>query len=331
VPTTQLAATTHRIETRYALPGPLIQEEALGTSYRYSRGDATVTLTFPRDPRDFYEPRESETVYVPALSPEQPRMEGTPRIWALNIMQVAVDLPGFGSMHDKATLPFEEIRDEIDKSWHRGAEIADREITRFISWLRVETAQSWLGTGDEPSMQYGRSYLRELGQDGVLIAYGEQQSITMRHGEIGANVESLERIRMRLDADEDVPPELELFADARFFARESDLVDGQRAVLAASMAAEIATKKAILRRTPAERRNVVELLLKTRSNVPDLVSDIANAAIDRSLKAENAELFRQLRELIELRNQIVHTGRKVERNTAYRLSFAVEKLMDWLE
>jgi hypothetical protein len=60
VPTTQLAVTTHRIETRYAVSGPLIQEEALGTSYRYSRGDATVTLTFPRDPRDFYEPRESE-------------------------------------------------------------------------------------------------------------------------------------------------------------------------------------------------------------------------------------------------------------------------------
>jgi hypothetical protein len=153
----------------------------------------------------------------------------------------------------------------------------------------------------------------------------------MRHGDIGANVESLERIRLRLDADEDVPPELELFADARFFARESDLVDGQRAVLAASMAAEIATKKAILRRTPAERRNVVELLLNTRSNVPDLVSNIANAAIDRSLKAENAELFRQLRESIELRNRIVHAGRKVDRNTAYRLSFAVENLMDWLE
>jgi hypothetical protein len=216
VPTTQLEATTHRIETRYALPGPLIQEEALGTNYTYSKGDATVTLTFPRDPRDFYESRESETPYVPALSPEQPRLEGTPRIWALNIMQLAVDIPGFGSMHDKETLPFEDIRDEVEKSWYRGAEISNREITRFMSWLRVETAQSWLGTGDEPSMQYGRSYLRDLEHGGLLIAFGEEQSITMRHGEIGASVESLERIRSKMDADEDVPPELELFADARF-------------------------------------------------------------------------------------------------------------------
>ncbi|MGY1857537.1 hypothetical protein [Modestobacter sp. SYSU DS0290] len=331
MPETQLEATTHRVETRYALPGPLIQEEALGTSYTFSRGDATVTLRFPRTPRDFYESRESETPYVPALSPEQPRLEGTPRIWALNIMLVVVDIPGFGSMHDKETLPFEDIRDEVEKSWYRGAEISNREITRFMSWLRVETAQSWLGTGDEPSMQYGRSYLRDLEQGGLLIAFGEEQSITMRHGEIGASIENLERIRCRLDADEDVPPELELFADARFFARESDLVDGQRAVLSAAMAAEIATKKAILRQTPAEKRAVVELLLKTKSNVPDLVSDIAKASIERSLKVEDPDLYRQLRELTDLRNQIVHTGRRVDRNTAYRLSFAVEKLIGWLE
>ncbi len=331
MPTTPLAATTHRVETRYALPGPLIQEEALGTEYTYSRAGTVVTLTVPSGPREFYDPREVETVYVPALSPEQPRVEGTARIWALNVMRVTVDLTGFGSMQDKATRQFEDIRDEIDKSWYRGVEIANREITRFVAWLRVETAQSWLGTGDEPSTQYGRSYLREVGQDNFLIAYGEQQSVTMRHGEIGANVQSLERIRSRLNVDEDVPPELELFADARFFARESDLVDGQRAVLAASMSAEIAAKKAILRRTPAERLPAVELLLKTRSNVPDLVSEIAKASIDRSLKVENPELLRQLQELNTLRNQIVHTGRRVDRNTAYRLSYAVEKLFAWLE
>jgi hypothetical protein len=330
VPTTPLAATTHRIETHYALPGPLIQEEALGTAYAYGRDDAAVTLTIPRDPREFYEPRESETIYVPALSPEQPRMEGTPRIWALNVMRVTVDLPGLGSMHDKATRPFEDIREEIDKSWYRGIEIANREIARFVAWLRVETAQSWLGTGDEPSLQYGRSYLREAGQEGFLIAYGEQQSVTMRHGGIGANVQSLERIRSRLSEDEDVPPELELFADARFFARESDLVDGQRAVLAASMAAEVATKKAIRRRTPAQRRSVVELLLRRRSNVLDLVSEISKASIDRSLKVDDPELFRQLRELTELRDQIVHAGRRVDRTTAYRLSYAVEQLFAWL-
>lgn len=330
MPKIELEATTHRTETRYALPGPLIQEEALGSSYEYASDDAIVTLKIPADPRELYDPRESETIYVPALSPEQPRMEGSPRIWALNLMQVTIDFPGLGSMQDKATYTIEEMRGEVDKSWHRGAEMSDRVIAQFTAWLRVETAQSWLGTGDEPSMQYGRSYLRELGKDGFLIAYGEKQSVTMRHGAIGADVRTLERIRSRLSADGDVPPELELFADARFFARESDLVDGQRAVLAASMAAEIATKKAILRRTPEEKRSVVELLLKTRSNVPDLVADIAEAAIGRSLKAEDPELFRQLRELTDLRNQIVHTGRRVDRNTAYRLSFTVEKLMAWL-
>jgi hypothetical protein len=326
-----LAATTHRVETRYALPGPLIQGEALGTSFTYANAESIVTLRIPRDPREFHEPHELETVYVPALSPEQPSIQDTPRIWALNLIQVAVELPGRGTMQDKARRPFEAMEDEVARSWRRGFEVSNTEVTRFVAWLRAETAQSWLGTGDEPSVQYGRSYLREVGQDGFLIAYGQEQSITFRHGEAGASVQDLERIRSRLEADEDVPAELELFADARYFARESDLVDGQRAVLAASMAAEVATKKAILRRTPEGRRAAVELLLKTRSNVPDLVSDVAGASIDRSLKVEDPELFRQLRELNELRNQIVHTGRRVDRDTAFRLSYAVEKLFAWLE
>lgn len=331
MPTTPLTATTHRIETRYSLPGPLIQEEVLGSDYTYKRDDASVTLTLPRDPREFHVPGEAETVYVPALSPEQPSMAGTPRTWALNLIRVTVDLAGFGSMKDKATRPFVEIEEAVGKSWHRGAEIAAREVSQFIAWLRVETAQSWLGTGDEPSVPYGRSYLREVGQQGFLVAYSEKESVTIRHGEIGAAARNLERIRYRLSVDEDVPPELELFADARFFARESNLVHGQRAVLAASMAAEIAARKALLRRTPAERRAALELLLKGRSNVPDLVSDIAKACIDRSLKVENPELFRRLQELTELRNRIVHTGRRVDRNTAYKMSFAVEELMTWLE
>jgi hypothetical protein len=331
VTTTPLTATTHRVETRYSLPGPLIQEEVLGSAYTYDRDDVHVTLTIPRDPRDFHVPGEAETVYVPALSPEQPSMAGTPRTWALNVIGVTVDLAGLGSMKDKATRPFEEIEEEIDKSWHRGVEVSAREISRFLAWLRVETAQSWLGTGDEPSIQYGRSYLREAGQGGFLIAYGEEQSVTMRQGEIGADARILESIRSRLTLDEDVPPELELFADARFFARESNLVHSQRAVLAASMAAEIAAKKALLRRTPPERRPVVELPLRGRSNVPDLVSDIAKACIDRSLKMENPDLFRHLQELTELRNRIVHTGQRVERDTAYKMSFAVEELMTWLE
>lgn len=331
MPTTPLTATTHRIETRYSLPGPLIQEEALGSDYKYDSDDASVTLTIPRDPREFHVLGEAETVYVPALSPEQPSMAGTPRVWALNVIKVTVDLTGLGSMQDKEIRPFEEIQEQVDKSWHRGVEISAREVSRFVAWLRVETGQSWLGTGDEPSIQYGRSYLRETGQEGFLIAYGEEQSVTMRHGEIGADARSLKRIRSRLSLDEDVPPELELLADARFFARESNLVHGQRAVLAASMAAEIAAKKALLRRTPTEKRPVVELLLKGRSNVPDLVSDIAKACIGRSLKVENAKLFRHLQELTKLRNGIVHTGQRVDRNTAYKMSFAVEELMTWLE
>jgi hypothetical protein len=312
------------------MPGPFIQEEVLGTSYSYARNDTTVTLSLPRGPRDFYESHELETVYVPALSPEQPRMEETPRIWALNVIRVTIDATGKGSMRDKASMPFDEIRPELDRSWRRGLEIANNEVTRFTAWLRVETQQSWLGTGDEPSMQYGRSYLREIGQEGFLIAYGEEQKVTMRHGAIGASRESLGRIQAHLDSDEDVPAELELFADARYFARESDLVDGQRAVLSASMAAEIAAKKAILSHVSAERRPSVELLLKQKSNVPDLVSDVAMASIDRTLKTDDPGLFRELRELNDLRNQIVHTGRRVDRQTAYRLSFAVEKLMDWL-
>jgi hypothetical protein len=257
-------------------------------------------------------------------------MEGSPRIWALNLVRVTVDMPGTGSMSDKASLRLEDMREAVDTSWHRGSEIAHEAVTRFIAWLRVETQQSWLGTGEEPMMQYGRSYLRELDHDGFLIAYGEAQSVTMRHGAIGASRLNLERIRNRLASDEDVPTELELFADARYFARESDLVDGHRAVLAAAMAAEIATKKALLARTPVERRDAVALLLKRRSTITDLVSEIAQVSVGSSLRTDDPELFRELKELNDLRNQIVHAGRRVDRRKAYALSFAVEKLFRWL-
>jgi hypothetical protein len=312
------------------MPGPAIQEEALGTSYSFNRDGMTVTLQLPSRPAEFYEPQESETIYVPALSPEQSSMAETPRIWALNLIRVTVELDGIGSMQDKQSMPFDALEHKLDESWRRGHAISGTEVGRFTSWLRVETQQSWLGTGDEPSMQYGRSYLREVGQEGFLIAYGEQQTVIMRHGGIGASRENLGRIQTHLEAGEDVPAELDLFADARYFARESDLIDGQRAVLSASMAAEIATKKAILRQVTAERKPAVELLLRQRSNVPDLVSDIARVAIGRSLKADDPALFRELRELNDLRNRIVHTGARVDRQTAYRLSYAVEKLMTWL-
>jgi|GEM_PF-4479581 len=331
IPDPPLELTTHRFEIRYSLPGPLIQETALGTKLVYRRDDSTVTLMIPSEPAEFHESDEAETIYIPALSPDQPRLQGTPAVRALNLIKIWVDFPGTGSMQDKKSRPFEEIEQELERSLSQGLAIANTEATRFTAWLRVETSQSWLGTGDEPSTQYGRCYLRDAGADGYLIAYGPQQSFTMRHGEIGASVNQLDDIRTRLSGGEDVPPELELFADARFFARESDLVDGQRAILAAAMAAEIATKRALLRRSSIERRPVVEILLKSRSNVPDLVSKIASAAIDRSLKTEDPKLFGQLQELTELRNQVVHGGRRVDRDKAYTMTFAVEKLLAWLE
>jgi hypothetical protein len=233
-------------------------------------------------------------------------------------------------MRDKAQLPFDAIRPALDKSWRTGHQLAFSEFEAFLAWFRIQTKQSWLGIAGEPSTQFGRSYLREAGKEGVLIAYGPEQKVVMRNGNIGATSAQVAETVRHLEASSGVPPEASLLADARFLARDSDLVDGHRAVLAAAMACEIAAKKALRDATSAERRPAIDLLLRRRSSVPELVTDIAEVAVDRSLGKEKPELLARIKELNTCRNRVVHTGTTVEQQDAFHLVQAAEDLFEWL-
>ncbi|GAB3264545.1 hypothetical protein [Arthrobacter pigmenti] len=225
----------------------------------------------------------------------------------------------------------EDLREALDSSFDIASPVAQKEIQRFLAWLRILTKQSWLGMAEEPIPPYGRTYLREQGEVGFLLAYGPRQSLTIRSGLIGATSDHIGTIVRKLESDEDLPPEFSLLADARFMSEDADVLDGHRAVLAAAMAAEIAANRTLRSKTPISRRPLVELVLARKSNVPDLVSSVAMATLGVSLKVDDPKIFRGLVELNTLRNQVVHTGKSVEKDQARVLVRAVDALFDWLE
>ena len=107
------------------------------------------------------------------------------------------------------------------------------------------------------------------------------------------------------ERDPDLPSSL--LADAWYFT--DSILDLDRATLVAAIACEVRVKQTIRDLVPADRLAMTELVLKRRSNLPELLDEVIAAALNVTLRLDDLALFTRVQVLAAQRNTVVHTGR----------------------
>ncbi|MFF0122945.1 hypothetical protein ACFYP0_12135 [Micromonospora arida] len=335
----QVGTTGNRLATiiRFALRGVWVEPSTLGSQYTWATDGYHVTLTLPRSPEDFIKDDEPEVEPIPAIT-AAPVFQGSGSVPAavVHVIEVRVTFDGPLWLKDKETAAagpggtrgrqFSEFGNRAQDLWLQGRAVAERLTHAWLSHVRTIAGQPWLGITAEIPQQYGRSPLIDEASGEGFMAFGPREAMTFRHGGLALSAERLDRARdLVLTGD---PPAAEaLLADARFLAGGADTVDAQRAVLVAAIACEVKAKRVVVERAEPERRQG----LGGMSDLDKIVDQFYQRAFGVSLRLSNQELFRKVKRLSALRNNIAHRGEPVDREECDQLILAATQLFDWLD
>ena len=125
-----------------------------------------------------------------------------------------------------------------------------------------------------------------------------------------------------------------LLADAPYFLGLAP-PDYQRAVLIAAIACEVKVRDTLRQKISPDRLPLVELILANPRDwsvaAVALIDKAMAAALGRSLKADDREMYRSICKLFEIRNGIAHRGEEPERNEARRVLLAARQVFRWLD
>jgi hypothetical protein len=329
-----------RVSSRFALRGVWVRPEALGQAFTWDIDNYRVTLTLPQDQRDFLAEDEPEVPQVPALTPTA-RIDGSGDAVSVLLIKVDVEFSGPLSATTKATAlesqasgddePINNFARVAQHLWEEGHEVAERVVHAWLNHVRVVSGQPWLGTAAEPPRQYGRSHISDGESGERLMSFGPMQSVTIRSGLLALSLDQLNEIREEIAAQEEPQVAAMLLADARFLAQEAEVVDSQRAILIAAMACEIKTKQSIRDKTDSSKAELLNLVLRRVSNLPELLDVTLQVALGLSLRTTEPPLYAKVKRLNELRNQVVHRGVQVDRTEGWQLVVASAQLFEWLD
>jgi hypothetical protein len=210
-------------------------------------------------------------------------------------------------------------------------ETIEKALRAWLSHIRSQGAQPWLGIVAEMPPQYGRGHVFDIAAGSPLMSFGPEQRATIRSAQVALTPDVLDEIVTRLQAGEDPDVARSLLADARFLSQEAETRDPQRAVLIAAAAGEIKAKETMRENAPASQAQLLDLILRRVSNLQQLLDGPLLAALNVSLKETNRELYDKISQLGQLRNRVVHQGERVEENEAWRLVMGAQLLFDWLD
>jgi len=333
---------THlRVEVRYALRVLWVHPDVLGTSYNWKQDGREVTLTLPKAREDFTYPDETEVPQVPAWVPTAV-IEGSGSAAAIQLIRTETTVEAEVSAEQKAGIDFD--RDDGDHAerarifsrttqlaFRKGVETIERASRAWLSHVRSQGSQPWLGIVAEVPSQYGRGHVFDIAAGSRLMSFGPEQSVTIRSAQVALTSDVLDAIVTRLQAGEGPDVARSLLADARFLSQEAETRDPQRAVLIAAAAAEIKVKATMREKVSASRAELLNLVIARVSNLQHLLDGPLSAALDVSLKEIDRELYDKVSQLGQLRNRVIHRGERVEGNEAWRLVMGAQLLFDWLD
>ena len=312
-----------RAEFYFAVRGLLVRPELLETKLEFCRDKFRVEILFPGQ-RTYWGREIPGPVHV--------------------FYKKETHEQGFAVESIKATVYGEGPRGEDTegsiKHLKESFQIAEASVAELIEWARIH-GQPWLGLHGQPMRRVGHHL---LGDDSVDIAdYGFNEDVLpeikerMPEYEIEASLDAAitSSLAGRLGKTSAPLPIAEtLLADALYFTGLAP-PDYQRAVLIAAIACEVKVKETLRRKVQSDRRPLIDLILENPRDwsvaAVALFDKGMDAALGRSLKSDNREMYKDINRLFEVRNRIAHRGKKPEENEARRVVLAAKKVFRWLD
>jgi len=179
--------------------------------------------------------------------------------------------------------------------------------------------------------QYGRSYLLDPNvPDDIMLAYGPEQSVTIRSGLTALSMVELSTIEDDLAEGREPGIAETLLSDALFLSQEAEVIDGQRAILSVASACEIKTKATLRQGSDAGNPMLLDLVLGRVSNLAGLLNQPYAAVFGRPLSQEDSDLFKKMQRITKLRDLVIHRGESVDRTEAWQLAVAGRQLFELL-
>jgi hypothetical protein len=192
-----------------------------------------------------------------------------------------------------------------------GVDLARELLKEFREWARVRGGQYWLGYQSEQIRLIGHSKLIDESTNTVLAQTTHGRVVYSVGNGGGLDSTAMCEISSFLGAAPQGDFELgdAFLADARFLAHTGDY---RSALVMAAVACEAKIKEVCRADSPESCLPLLDLILSSYREIPIaaamLFDQVAKSMLGTSLRESDRKTFKSLRELFELRNQLVHRG-----------------------
>jgi hypothetical protein len=316
-----------------------VRRETLGFHQTLERGGLTVALTLPRSPDDFrtwglLENQEYRAVGLPSAGTE----DDPEQIVTANVIRVVVETEGEVTAADfDDEERYREAADRALPIFDRANDVARAVANDLLAWTRSQYRHSWLGLSHEPAQEIGPASLIEA-ESGRRFPIGHSYHgvSQMRNTDLALGLSELQALLGSVGAEESPPIPESLLSDAQFLAWELDPPDATRAVLMAAIACELKVKKSLQERCPDDQADLLDFVLENPREITVTAADglfdkLMEVAQGRSLRKADPELFKRIRRLFEVRNNIAHRGIAPASEEASGLVRAARDAFTWLD
>jgi hypothetical protein len=305
----------------------LVLGETLGSAIRFERDGSRIEIRFRIDDWAF--------LRATGTSATEKQSNGAISIRGINVLVFECTVSALeGGLSESAE---DEADEELSNFLRRTYQTAEGVAADFVECARLR-GQPWLGVHGQRPELVGDPRVSDghadhwLDVDGVPYRNPEPQQCPVEAAISPDVVSSLAGLLG--DERPELPIAETLLADALHFAWLNP-PDLQRAVLMAAIGCEVKVKARLREKVSAEGLPLIDLLL---GNPRDWsVAAIALfdkgmfAALHRSLKSENRELYKRVSQMFELRNRIAHLGERPNELAAKDAIAAVREVFRWLD
>jgi hypothetical protein len=288
-----------------------VRGELLGTRHAVTFAGHKVSLIFPANETDFgVETNNSDPPVLGHTS-----LRGRENVPTAEVLMIRIEVEVVSDFK----LPTEQIEVPTSVASYEGVkilrdteQIAREFAQKYISLVRAELDQFWLGPSESQLKSTWLTLLLDNSGNGIEASYGDPVAVTIYALD---NILSEELnaafIQKVLEGAE---PDLAatFLTDAQYTVLRANDPNLRQAVLLAAIACEVKIKDTITSLATPEQRQLVDLLLDHPRDWTMAASSLYDKGLEavcgRSLRKENIDLYKDIDLLFQDRNRIAHKG-----------------------
>jgi hypothetical protein len=222
--------------------------------------------------------------------------------------------------------------DAIDEHQERLSVVASDVVTEFLDWLKVQGHHMLGVIGERAEQALPIKTFEAVSNTQFKPRPGLRA--TLRELDSELNETTMSAIRDNMAEGRALPTPESFLADALYLRRSQHRSDLQRAVILSAIACELKVQQVLLQKVPEDRRALVSIILDNRREIEIakvlLFHKVMKAAIGYSLRDSHKWLYDSLVKLFEMRNKIVHEGRRYPEQDMKTAAGSAESVFDWL-